>query len=135
GSSAMGMLLSLNASFQLIADSAGARPDHPISRHCTPAWGARAIGDAHVAMVVYQALGEEIMTGKTLPITGGCLCGEVRFEATEPPSHVGYCHCRMCQKAYGHTSGIWVIFVGPSKGAVRFTKSRSKKLLSRENRM
>src|SRR5262249_56808166 len=31
GSSAMGILLSLNASFQLIADSAGARPDHPIS--------------------------------------------------------------------------------------------------------
>jgi hypothetical protein len=27
----MGMLLSLNASCQLIADSAGARPDHPIS--------------------------------------------------------------------------------------------------------
>src|SRR5262249_51973849 len=32
-SSAMGVLLSLNASCQLIADSAGARPDHPISDH------------------------------------------------------------------------------------------------------
>src|SRR5215475_9665046 len=30
-SSAMGVLLSLNASVSLLADSAGARPDHPIS--------------------------------------------------------------------------------------------------------
>jgi hypothetical protein len=29
----MGVLLSLIASCQLIADSAGARPDHPISSH------------------------------------------------------------------------------------------------------
>ena len=89
--------------------------------------GGTRVGDAPVArVVVCQALREEIMTGKTLPITGGCLCGEVRFEATEPPSHVGYCHCRMCQKAYGHTSGIWVMFVGPRKGALRFTKGKPK---------
>src|SRR4029450_1509481 len=42
GSSAMGVLLSFIASCQLIADSAGARPDHPIS-------GLRlAVGTRHV---------------------------------------------------------------------------------------
>ncbi len=38
------------------------------------------------------------MSDKTMPITGGCMCGAVRYEATEPPQEVGYCHCRMCQK-------------------------------------
>ncbi len=41
------------------------------------------------------------MAEKNLPITGGCLCGAVRFEATEPPSWVGYCHCQICRKQSG----------------------------------
>lgn len=62
------------------------------------------------------------MSDKTLPITGGCLCGAVRFEATEPPSWVAHCHCRMCQKGYGHPSGIFVGFHGAQKEAFRFTR-------------
>ena len=41
------------------------------------------------------------MSDKTMPITGGCLCGAVRYEASEPPHDVMYCHCRMCQKQTG----------------------------------
>jgi hypothetical protein len=62
------------------------------------------------------------MADKTLPITGGCLCGAVRFEATEPPTWVGHCHCRMCQKGYGHPSGIFVGFKREQAAAFRFTK-------------
>jgi hypothetical protein len=33
--------------------------------------------------------------------TGGCLCGAVRFELTEPATAAGYCHCTRCQRRTG----------------------------------
>lgn len=45
--------------------------------------------------------------GGTLPrmtepaLTGGCLCGAVRFELTEPARTAGYCHCTRCQRRTG----------------------------------
>jgi hypothetical protein len=36
-----------------------------------------------------------------LPLTGGCLCGGVRFEVDEPLVSAGYCHCTRCQRRTG----------------------------------
>jgi hypothetical protein len=36
-----------------------------------------------------------------IPITGGCLCGAVRYECTEPPIVMFNCHCRTCQMVTG----------------------------------
>jgi hypothetical protein len=36
-----------------------------------------------------------------LPLTGGCLCGGVRFEVTEAPLWANYCHCTRCQRRTG----------------------------------
>jgi hypothetical protein len=36
-----------------------------------------------------------------LPLTGGCLCGGVRFEVSEPLVSSGYCHCTRCQRRTG----------------------------------
>ncbi|MDQ6841427.1 MAG: GFA family protein [Actinomycetota bacterium] len=32
---------------------------------------------------------------------GGCLCGGVRFELSEPAKYAGYCHCTRCQRRTG----------------------------------
>jgi len=36
-----------------------------------------------------------------LPLTGGCLCGGVRYEVREPPLFASYCHCTRCQRRTG----------------------------------
>ncbi len=33
--------------------------------------------------------------------TGGCLCGSVRYRASEAPDWASYCHCGMCRKISG----------------------------------
>jgi hypothetical protein len=41
-----------------------------------------------------------------LPLTGGCMCGGVRFEVTEPLVSAGYCHCTRCQRRTGTAASI-----------------------------
>ena len=50
------------------------------------------------------------MSGKSSKVTGGCLCGAIRFESDEPPSQTGYCHCTMCQKGVGNVFGAAAFF-------------------------
>ncbi len=41
------------------------------------------------------------MTDTQETLTGGCLCGAVRYEVSGEPMVAGHCHCRDCQKASG----------------------------------
>ncbi len=34
-------------------------------------------------------------------LTGGCLCGKVRYTVSADPSFAGICHCRNCQRYTG----------------------------------
>ncbi len=42
--------------------------------------------------------------------SGGCLCGNVRYEVWDEPAGVGYCHCRFCQLAVGAPVIVWAAF-------------------------
>ena len=44
----------------------------------------------------------------TIELTGGCQCGAVRYRATRADDHAYLCHCRMCQRAFGHVSAAVV---------------------------
>ena len=45
--------------------------------------------------------GLERQRSDTMTNTGGCLCGQVRYEAMTAPLVSGVCHCKNCQKQAG----------------------------------
>jgi hypothetical protein len=42
------------------------------------------------------------------PLTGGCLCGAVKYRISAAPLDAGYCHCRLCQKSSGAPTLAWL---------------------------
>ena len=59
------------------------------------------------------------MASSSLPITGGCLCGAVRYQSETAPVTGFYCHCKMCQKNYG---GLYMACVRFRGGDVSITQ-------------
>ena len=52
-------------------------------------------------------------------LTGGCLCNSIRYECTEAPCDVHYCHCRLCQRAFGN---VFAVFGSLPVSALSFTR-------------
>jgi hypothetical protein len=50
--------------------------------------------------------------------TGGCLCGDVRYELSEDPQVVGICHCKNCQRQAG---SAFSIIAGYARDHLRLT--------------
>lgn len=44
-----------------------------------------------------------------LPLTGGCICGAVRYEVTQAPIIVYACHCTDCQRITSSAFSIGVV--------------------------
>ena len=60
-------------------------------------------------------------------VTGGCLCGKVRFIATGEPDRVGLCHCLDCRKHHGalfHASAIFPETAVSVEGETRHYRGR-----------
>ena len=64
------------------------------------------------------------------PLTGGCLCGAVRYRATPDHREGYYCHCRMCQKA---TGGLFAALVAAPNDALRWTRGTPATFRSSEH--
>ena len=52
---------------------------------------------------------------------GGCLCGEVRYEAEGEPLWAAHCHCASCRRATGAPMATWAGF---RRGDVRWTAAK-----------
>ncbi len=63
------------------------------------------------------------MNEATTALAGGCLCGRVRYEATPADRDGYYCHCRMCQLAFGNTRAS---FLNLRKDRLRWTTEPPK---------
>ncbi len=60
-------------------------------------------------------------------VTGGCLCGKLRFEVRGQPLRVGICHCLDCRKHHGAL--FWAAAIFPETavtvtGATRAFRGR-----------
>jgi hypothetical protein len=62
-----------------------------------------------------------------LPLTGGCLCGKIRYEITEQPRLVYTCHCVDCQRL---TSSAFSMAIVVAEAAFRFTGAEPRPLQS-----
>jgi len=48
----------------------------------------------------------------TTPISGGCLCGAVRYTVSAPVTGLRVCHCTHCQKSSGTGSSVNAVIAG-----------------------
>ena len=55
----------------------------------------------------------------TTLMTGGCMCGRIRYTADVENDEAYLCHCRMCQRA---TGGVSIAFKNMKKADVRWER-------------
>ena len=56
-------------------------------------------------------------------LTGGCMCGAVRYELKSEPFDCGWCHCRTCQLNSGAPAMVFAsVPDGDSSGPAARTR-------------
>ena len=70
------------------------------------------------------------MGQNTKPITGGCLCGAVRYETTAEPIGACHCHCDRCRR---HTGSLFASAVGFSTEDITWTNEQPAMFQSSDN--
>lgn len=67
-------------------------------------------------------------------LTGGCLCGGVRYEIEAPLRHVTHCHCSMCRKFHGAAFGTYAVVASARIKLVADSTLRAYRSSSRVSR-
>ena len=57
--------------------------------------------------------------------SGGCLCGSVRYEASEQPNNITHCHCLDCRRSSGAPFVTWASF---RRSGFRFITGQPREL-------
>jgi hypothetical protein len=60
---------------------------------------------------------------ENLHLSGGCQCGQLRYEFAGPLGTTDLCHCRMCQKAFG---SFGAVLLRVSLADFRWTRGQPK---------
>ena len=63
-------------------------------------------------------------------LSGGCLCGAVRYAANGAPLVVALCHCTLCRRANAAPAVAWAMF---HQTQVRFVAGEPKSFASSPN--
>lgn len=71
-------------------------------------WSSRGVADS---IPVYS--GED----RVANMTGGCLCGKVRYTISAEPIFTGVCHCANCQKGTGSAFSVVLAVPSPAVAA------------------
>ena len=57
-------------------------------------------------------------------LTGGCLCGAIRYSISAPVTELRACHCRNCQRASGAAGTVGAVV---PQAAFRITQGKPKR--------
>ena len=60
----------------------------------------------------------------TTPLTGGCLCGAIRYTVDVPVTELRACHCTHCQKASGAAGSVNAVIPGAALHITQGTLKR-----------
>lgn len=66
----------------------------------------------------------------TIPFSGGCACGAIRYQSTAKPVVMLHCHCRDCQRSSGGPFSSFVVLPAAAfkllQGSPRFHATPSE---------
>ena len=65
-----------------------------------------------------ESFAQQMGCSMSLPLSGRCLCGNIRYRATAAPLWQAHCHCESCRRA---TSAPFTSFFGIADGGWEWT--------------